>query len=172
MRMRVAGDKWFGLATWDETDDVLIIGEWSNLTAKRPIRITSNTTTLDCGRDGALVSGELIFGQGFYLGASRFNARKFTNASSIPTGTIDRAKGEIVFNFGADSGEPWGWYCTVGHATAPTFTTLRGLGTQQSTITDADTSHASADPADLDVLATKINALIAVVDHFGFTATS
>ena len=130
MRLKVDASDWIGLATWDEADDVLVIGEYNNSTSLRPIRITSGTTTLSCGRASTLGGGELIFGQGLFLGASRGNARHMTNGTVAPS-SGEHGRGETVWNRNASAGAVLGWVC-VSAGTPGTWVEIRGVANQTS----------------------------------------
>ena len=165
--------KGMNVLSWDETNGQWLIGEHGNLSARRPVRITTDLNTETGGRSAALIGGRVLFNQGLWLGGGVLHLNNATAAAT----TGDRAKGEFDFNRNPAAGDPAGWFCTTGHASAPTFTALYGVGTQQSNIVDADVAHdinaSFSDTeveAKLDALGTKINSLIAAMEHFGFTA--
>jgi len=131
LRINAGGSSgWMGLAGWDEGDDNFLIGEFNNSGGARPILITSGTTTLNCGRSGTLSGGQIVFGQGIFLGASRSTARHMTNGTGAPASGA-HSRGEIVWNSNVVAGAALGWAC-VASGTPGTWVEMRGVANQTS----------------------------------------
>ncbi len=162
---------------WDDSNALYYVGENAIASGRRPIQFTTDDTNVKFGRDAEVIGGEVVFTRGHFVGPTLSGSRNVSNNTSLRT-TGDKAKGDVERNRNPSPGAPAGWLCTTGHATAPTFTGHYGVGTQQSNIADADVAHDinatfsdTEVEAALDALGTKINSLIAAMEHFGFTET-
>ncbi len=152
-----AGDLTTGVQwCWDNTN-----GDWMYQHAgsgtRVPFRITTNLNSITCGLLTAPLGGQIIFGQGLYLGSSTTNARFLSNATAIPTTAGYYAKGQRYFNINPTVGGNSDWICTTAGyvGTAPAWvasTAYNTLGAFVSNggnayvLTTAGTSASSGGP--------------------------
>ena len=151
LRLEIGASDFIGVVGWDEADDVMLIGEYNNSSTLRPIRITSATTALSCGRASTLGGGELILGMGVFIGDSRSNARHMTNGTAAPT-TGEHAQGEIVWNRSASVGAPLCWIC-VNSGTPGTWAEVRSVADQTTGADQAALTNSTGGSADGTMLA-------------------
>ena len=127
------GDSTSGLAmVMDSASD----GCWDiqHARVRTAVKFTTNLNTLTGGRAAALISGNVLFPRGLWLGKSETVARQITNDTAVPT-TGQWAAGDVVLNSAPLLGEPWGWRCILTGdfaATPPVFQPLRDTGSQQT----------------------------------------
>lgn len=117
-----AGDIGNGLQfNWDNANGCWMY-QHANSTGRVPFRVTTNLNGILCGLLTAPLGGQVIFGQGFYLGSSTTNARLVSNGTAAPT-TGYHAIGERIFNISAVPGGNSDWQCTTAGyiGTAPAW---------------------------------------------------
>ena len=136
--VKAEGDGSYGLALyWDDTNQCWGFTHNREPTAGTGIRFTTLLSTFTGGRSAAINNGEVIFGQGLWLGNTVVSSRHLTFRSDIPT-TGRWAAGDTIFNSAPLLGEPWGWRCIMTGdfaATPPVFQPLRDQGSQQTIAT-------------------------------------
>jgi hypothetical protein len=150
------GDLGNGLQfNWDNTNGCWMY-EHANSVGRVPFRLTTNLNSITCGLLTAPLGGQIIFGQGFYLGSSTTNARLVSNGTAAPT-TGYHALGERWFNISPAPGGNSEWVCTTagyaGTATAwaastayATLGTFVSNGGNTYVLTGAGTSASSGGP--------------------------
>jgi len=97
------------IIAWNETDGQVMIGQHSNLTARVPIRFTTDLNAAKHGRATAQAGGEMYLYKGFWIGQGSGLARFFRGFTVKPT-SGDVARGDTYWNYNpASAGEVAGW---------------------------------------------------------------
>lgn len=111
--LTVTGDHSLGLSPymWEAAN-----GCWTtrhaNAGSRSPVRYTTNLNTLTGGRSAAIGGGNVLFGQGVWIGSSTTTMRRIDNGTAAPT-TGEWARGDIRYNSAPSAGGKVGWVCTA-----------------------------------------------------------
>lgn len=112
----------FAPLTWDNTAGCWVTRH-RRVGNRTPVHYTTDLNTLSCGRSAPLGGGQVVFGQGIWLGSSTATANYHGSGTAAPAAG-EWARGDTIHNTAPSAGGFAGWICT----TAGTPGTWKGYG--------------------------------------------